>query len=73
MKNGKYKMTLEVELRGLDDTEEAAKAVADMIVEMHENEEMPEGVVFELLEEFEPDYEVEENDGVEELDFDNAS
>lgn len=73
MKNGKYKLTIEVELRGMDDASEALKAVADMIIEMNDNEEMPEGATFELLEEIEPDYDTDEDDGVEELDFDQAS
>lgn len=73
MKNGKYKLTLEIELRGLDDAGEALKAIADMLIEMHENEETPDGATFELMEEFEEEYETEEDDGVEELNFDDAA
>lgn len=72
MQNGKYKVTIEVEINGMGDAQEALKGVADMIIEMHEAEETPDAVTFELLEEYDAEYE-DEDDGIEELNFDKAS
>ena len=72
MKNGVYKISLEVELTGMESTEEAIEAITNMLLEMQDNEEVPQ-MEFELLQEGpEQEYLDEEDDGVEEVDFADA-
>lgn len=76
MKNGIYNITINgITLAGMENHEEALVAVARMIIEMHENEEDLSSLepTLELIEEHETEYETEEDDGVEELDFEQAS
>lgn len=76
MKNGIYNITINgITLTGRKNYEEALVAVAKMIIKMHENEEDFSNLepTLELIEEHETEYETEEDDGVEELDFEQAS
>ena len=76
MKNGIYNITINgITLAGMENHEEALVAIAKMIIEMHENEEDLSSLepTLELIEEHEAEYETEEDDGVEELDFEQAS
>ena len=67
MKTGSYKVSFDVNLNGCEDSEEAHRAVALLIQEMLDEDNFPV-LKFELLEEFDLEYEVEE-DELKELDF----
>ena len=71
MKNGSYRVSFEVDLTGYENEQEANEAIKGMVEEMLSEDTFPE-VNFELIEEFEPDYFLEEDTGVEELDFEEA-
>jgi translation elongation factor EF-Tu-like GTPase len=72
MTNGKYKVTFEVEIVGMQNGQEATHAIVDMFNEMRDNEEAP-AMEFELIEEgVEQEY-LEEEEEVEELDLEQAS
>lgn len=72
MNNGKYKVSLEVELTGMESPEEAAHAIIDMLNEMREQEEAPV-MEFELLEEGVDQEYLEDEEEVAELDLSEAS
>ena len=75
MKNGSYNITLNgIILADMESPEEALVAIARMILEMHENEDdlLSLEPTLELIEEHEAEYETEEDDGVEELDFEKV-
>ena len=69
MKTGKYRVSFEVDLQECQSEEHAREAVGEMCLELLEQGEFLE-VEFELLEEFDLDYMIEE-DEVEELSFED--
>ncbi len=72
MKNGTYQVSFQVDLSSLVTEEEANAAIRGMIEEMLLDDEFPE-VNFELLEEHEVEYSQDEDDGVEELNFEESA
>jgi hypothetical protein len=72
MKNGKYKVTFEVELTGMESGQEATHAIVDMFNEMRDNEEAP-AMEFELIEEGVDQEWLDEEEEVAELDLEQAS
>jgi len=71
MKSGKYRVSFEVELQECQSEECARDAIGEMCLELLEQGEFWE-LGLELLEEFDLDYMVEE-DEVEELSFEEAN
>lgn len=75
MKNGVYNISISgVSLQGMESTDDAVLEVARMIIRMHENEDDLSALepAFEVVEEFDPEYETEEEE-LDELDFEQAS
>jgi len=70
MKNGIYKVSIEVEITDCQDVNEATSEVWGMLTKIVEDEESIE-VNFELTEESHTDYTTEE-DELEELNFEEA-
>jgi hypothetical protein len=66
MKSGTYRVTLEVEIKDCQDKDEATNSLMAMFSEMIDDDLVPE-VDFELLEEFDIEYQTE--DEVQELEF----
>lgn len=71
MKNGKYRLVLEVELNGAENHNEALRSIAESLIDLDDNDQVPEAFSLDLLEEFEAEYETEE-EALEELDFEQA-
>ena len=73
MKNWTYKVSFEVNLNSCITEDDAHVAIYKLIKEdiANEGDVFPE-VNFELLEEEEEEYNTEEDDGIEELDFQEA-
>ena len=67
MKNGSYRVSFIVQLTDCSDVEEAEQALLELWGEAADEGELPE-VAFEMVEEFDVEYETEE-DEVKELDF----
>lgn len=67
MKSGTYKVSFTVDLRENLSIKEAEKAVAQMVSDACDDDQFPE-VEFELIEEFEEEYNTEE-ETVRELSF----
>lgn len=68
MKNGLYTVSFQVNLKNHANEEEAHESIRGMLNEMLLDDQIPE-VNFELVEEDELDYTLEEDDGVSELEF----
>ena len=66
MKPGIYRMTIDIEISDCKDKDEAVESVMTMFGEMIDSNLVPE-VEFDLLEEFELDYILE--DEIQELEF----
>lgn len=67
MENGRYKVSFNVNLNSCEDEAEAFESVRDMVENMIANHDFPE-VVFELVEETDLEYSIEEDD-LQELNF----
>jgi hypothetical protein len=74
MKNGTYHVSFQVDISNCETEEEAQRWLIKLIVDSIEQDdiEFPE-VDFELIEEHEVEYHTEEDDGVEELDFEETA
>lgn len=71
MKSGVYKVSFVVELNDCLDQDEAESAVASLVSDILDEDKFPE-VKFELLEEFDVEYNTEENE-VPELNFEGMA
>lgn len=69
MKNGIYKITLNMQLTNFKTEEEAVEAIAAYLVD--QDDETDTVVNFEMLEEFDPEYHTE--DEVDELNFEESA
>jgi hypothetical protein len=77
MKNGIYNISINsIQMTGVTNSSEMLYKIAKMIVEKYENEEDLTEIdtSMELVEEFDPQYEIDENDCEEdELNFDESA
>jgi len=69
MKNGIYKISFDIELTGFLTEDEATESIAAYLMDQDPNSSTE--VNFELLEEFDPEYHME--DEVDELNFEESA